>query len=344
MAHRRRLTSREKRMDRMRNRVAAGILIVFFVALAIFAVLRWAIPREEAPLYIPSTQPSVSPSTIATPSESASTPSPESSSSVVQSVEPSPSPIETLVTENSYQCEAYSLTIEQFTSESPKLLYYVVDVQMRDMNAFCAAFSGDGDKISNKYEATSVIAARNNAMLAINCDNSGYLSDGIVVRGGTLYRFKPSDHDVLLVFNDGRFEIRAERSFASQEDIIALIEQGLMHTFSFGPTLVKDGELLTDFSGWSTIGGKNPRTAIGMVEPGHFKIMIMDGRQAETVSEGVRLAPLAEMMYELGCTDAYNFDGGQSTTLYFNGNIVNTIAGRETERAVTDILYFPAAS
>ena len=84
----------------------------------------------------------------------------------------------------------------------------------------------------------------------------------------------------------------------------------------------------------------NPRTAIGMVEPGHYFFVVSDGRTNE--SEGLSLYQLADIMKTLGCTVAYNLDGGGSSTMYFNGEIINypTTSGRSMkERGVSDIVY-----
>ena len=87
--------------------------------------------------------------------------------------------------------------------------------------------------------------------------------------------------------------------------------------------------------------GSNPRTAIGMVEPLHYILVVSDGRTDE--SEGLTLDELAEVMADYGCTQAYNLDGGGSSTMVFNGTVINnpTSSGRsEKERSVSDIVYF----
>ena len=84
----------------------------------------------------------------------------------------------------------------------------------------------------------------------------------------------------------------------------------------------------------------NPRTAIGVYEPGHYILLVSDGRTKE--SKGLTLYELAEFLQELGVTTAYNLDGGGSSTMVFQGEIVNnpTTNGRKiTERSVSDIVY-----
>ena len=88
----------------------------------------------------------------------------------------------------------------------------------------------------------------------------------------------------------------------------------------------------------------NPRTAIGIVEEEdgslHYIIVVSDGRTDE--SEGLTLYQLAEVMQQYGATTAYNLDGGGSSTLYFNGQVINnptTNGNTISERAVSDIVY-----
>ena len=65
----------------------------------------------------------------------------------------------------------------------------------------------------------------------------------------------------------------------------------------------------------------NPRTAIGQISPLHYLFVVSDGRTGE--SAGLSLLELAQIMQERGCAVAYNLDGGGSSTMWFNGAIVN---------------------
>ena len=83
----------------------------------------------------------------------------------------------------------------------------------------------------------------------------------------------------------------------------------------------------------------NPRTAIGIYDKGHYVFVVSDGRTDE--SKGLSLYQLSQCIKELGCTMAYNLDGGGSTTMFFNNQIVNipTDGNHIEERRVSDILY-----
>ncbi|MCQ2739122.1 MAG: phosphodiester glycosidase family protein [bacterium] len=99
--------------------------------------------------------------------------------------------------------------------------------------------------------------------------------------------------------------------------------KGVNHIISGGPYLVKNNEVYVDMTDQklASIGGRNPRTAIGYTENNHLIMITVDGR--ENASIGLTLFELANLMKELGCVNAINLDGGGSTVMYINGKIVN---------------------
>ena len=109
---------------------------------------------------------------------------------------------------------------------------------------------------------------------------------------------------------------------------------------SFGPALVENGEITVDSSSEvSRSMNSNPRTAIGQVSALHYIIIVSDGRTSS--SAGLSLLELAQVFKDRGCTVAYNLDGGGSSTMYFNGKVVNnpTDGKKMREREVSDIVY-----
>ena len=242
-----------------------------------------------------------------------------------------------VVTETSYESDGISITL---TTEYINDTYvYIADIQVDDASSLMAGLADDtfGRNVS---ETTSEIAESVNAILAINGDYYGFRDDGYVMRNGYLYRSTASDdedQEDLVIYEDGTFEIIKESEVTAEE----LEEAGAYQIFSFGPGLVEDGEITvstTDEVGQSMTS--NPRTAIGQIGEGHYVMVVSDGRTDE--SEGLTLYELAEIMQDLGCETAYNLDGGGSTTMYFNGEVVNnpTTTGKTiSEREVSDIVY-----
>lgn len=95
------------------------------------------------------------------------------------------------------------------------------------------------------------------------------------------------------------------------------------HIISGGPYLVKKGQVYVDMSEQKlgSIGGRNPRTAVGYTADNNLIIVTVDGRESSSV--GMTLFELANFMKSLGCYNAMNLDGGGSTVLYINGRVVN---------------------
>ena len=71
----------------------------------------------------------------------------------------------------------------------------------------------------------------------------------------------------------------------------------------------------------SAIGGRNPRTAIGYTKDNHLILLTADGREGSSI--GLTLMELAYLMKEFGCINAMNLDGGGSTVMYVDGQVVN---------------------
>ncbi len=95
------------------------------------------------------------------------------------------------------------------------------------------------------------------------------------------------------------------------------------HIIGGGPFLVKDGNLYVDYieEKFKPIAGRNPRTAIGYTKEGNFIMVTIDGREQKSVGAG--LFELAKVMKSFECEYAMNLDGGGSSTMQINGQVVN---------------------
>ncbi len=243
---------------------------------------------------------------------------------------------EPVITDNSYESEDISITLTQM--EEYDTAIYAADVRIKDANCLRTGLA-QGTFGRNVKETTSAIAEDNHAILAINGDYYGFRDTGYVLRNGELYRDKARDDADswdLVYYNDGSMETIKEGDISAQ----ALMEAGARQIFSFGPVLVSDGKIMvSESTEVEQAMRSNPRTAIGQIEPLHYLFLVSDGR-SET-SAGLTLYELAGVMQELGCELAYNLDGGGSTTMVFNGEVVNhPTDGRSTgERGVSDIVY-----
>ena len=214
---------------------------------------------------------------------------------------------------------------------------YVADVQISSAEYLKTALAQNSFG-RNLKDTTSNMAEAANAILAINGDYYGFRDDGYVLRNGVLYRDAASSGtDALVVYGDGTM------AAANQDDVSAqtLKDSGAWQILSFGPVLVDNGQIAVAAN--EEVGqskSSNPRTAIGMVDPLHYVIVVSDGRTGD--NEGLSLYELAQVLIDNGATFAYNLDGGGSTTLYFNGEVINnpTSGNIGGERSVSDIVYF----
>ena len=246
-------------------------------------------------------------------------------------------------TADSYTSGTADITIKKVVtgSGSSTVTYYVADVQLTDATMLRSAFA-QNEFGTNITEDTSDIAADNDAVFAINGDYYGFRSSGILIRNGVVYRDDPAREGIVF-YKDGTAEIYDETTTSAKE----LLVKGAWNTLSFGPAVVVDGQVQTDLDevqidtnigNHGSISGDNPRTAVGVIGTNHLVFVAVDGR-SPGYSEGVTLTELGELMKGLGAQTAYNLDGGGSTTMVFDGQVVNDPLGKGTERGTSDILY-----
>ena len=232
-----------------------------------------------------------------------------------------------------YKDENVQVTYTQYETNGTTI--HVADVRVSSAEYLKTAFA-KGTYGKNVTQSTSEIAASNNAVLAVNGDYYGVQERGYVIRNGVLYREEAGENDVLCIYADGSMKVVDPSTATAQE----LLEQGVWQAFSFGPGLITDGEI--DVALNTEVGkakASNPRTAIGIIDDLHYVFVVSDGRSGE--SEGLSLYELASFMEQLGVQTAYNLDGGGSSTMVFQGEVVNNPSSgfREEEREVSDIVY-----
>ncbi len=245
-------------------------------------------------------------------------------------------------TETSYTDGDTQITITTVTTGtgSDTVTYYVADIAVNDMTQLRSAFADDAYG-TNIVEYTSTIAERVGAVLAINGDYYGFRDTGIVIRNGVVYR-DDGARQGLAIYRDGTMALYDETTTTAEQ----LVADGVWNTLSFGPGIVSDGAIIegidsvevdTNFGNHS-VQGEQPRTGIGILGDNHLVFVVADGRSAG-YSRGVTMTEFAQIFVDLGATTAYNLDGGGSSTMWFNGQLVNNPLGRGQERGTSDILY-----
>lgn len=187
------------------------------------------------------------------------------------------------------------------------------------------------------------MASRQNAVVAIGDDNYKGRSAYIIRMGKVMQNSKKqTGRDMLLIDANGDFTILKNPTW----DEMAAVLEGevpIINTFSFGPALVIDGELQAipatkDYANkLGNIGGIEPRCAIGQIGPLEYMMVVVDGRGQEG-SDGCNGETLAQFMFEQGCVQAYNLDGGNSADMYYNGGFYSH--EKKNPRSLSGVIYF----
>ena len=230
-------------------------------------------------------------------------------------------------TENSYSSSNLSITVNEVNEGN--LTYYVADIYVRDITCFRTALANNTYG-SGFRDSITGMAALNNALLAVNGDYYGNTSEGVVIRNGVIYRANATNCDVCVLYYDGTMKVMPGSSFSVEE----AVANGAWQAWTFGPALLDtDGSTISSFSSTGRIISANPRTAIGYYEPGHYCLVVVDGRGE---SAGITLPQLSRLFYDLGCTAAYNLDGGNSSIMVWGDEIINNPSGggRESSDAL----------
>ncbi len=241
-------------------------------------------------------------------------------------------------TDMSYQDSNMHIEIETYRQYETTI--HLAHVTISDITLLKTALANDtyGKNITEK---TSEMAVRKNAIFAISGDYYGYRDYGFVVRNGILYRTAnrmSGIDDALILSQDGTLQV-VDEVLTTREELLAL---NPLHAWSFGPTLVKNGQIVvTADSKVPYEYTSNPRTAMAQVSTGEFYFMVSEGRTED--DRGLSLLEMASILSDLGAVTAYNLDGGGTATMWFNGRILNELVhpGSSTgERNISDMIYF----
>lgn len=229
-------------------------------------------------------------------------------------------------TDSSYQSAnvCISITSERYLNTD----VFVADIYVRSIASFQRGMA------SNKFKGTTQridkIAKANESIIAMTGDNSANLSAGWVIANGKIWRKTGNrKRELCVLYSNGEMVILQPVDIVAQDIADGVASGEIWQTFLFGPGLLTaDGKAKTTFN--SDVKPKNPRSVIGYYEPGHYCFVQVDGRKTASKLEkgkknaGLTLAELSAYMETLGCTSAYNLDGGQSSMMYFKDSIYST--------------------
>ena len=250
-------------------------------------------------------------------------------------------------TEDGY--EDPSITVRLEKREIEDAVINIAWVKIADASQFRTAVTSKGR--TNKI---STMARKANAILAIGGEYFSSDEGGLIVRMGKAQQGRKTPYktrDLLAIDDAGNFHIliRPKDNKEFNSELKALTDQvTLINVFDFGPALVIDGEIHEfpmkskneiDYS--FNLSHKEPRCAIGQTGELEYVLVVVDSFKRDGKS-GMTGEDLAQLMLELGCTQAYNLDGGNSCLMVFHGENYSD-KSFEAERSVSDIIYFATA-
>ncbi len=246
-----------------------------------------------------------------------------------------------------YVSTSLKVEIYRQTQDSPtKQIWYEAEVWSRDGETF-RMIPNDEEKRMKSQDWPYKIARKNQTVFALSSDYAQLrmtqkkrvgiiIRDGVILSEKTLAKNKGTfpNLDTLALFPDGDMQVFWSDEKTAEE----YLEMGATDVLAFGPWLIRDGELNTKaLKKYGTSAAQ--RTAIGMVEKGHYFAMMLEGRHSG--SKGAGISFLAEKLLEKGCTTAFNLDGGQTSCILFMGHQLcrsNKNNARASSRKTAEIL------
>ena len=224
--------------------------------------------------------------------------------------------------ENFYKSPNVSVTVETVEQELNGHFqrWYVADIYVRDISSF-SAYVENGSYESYLTTPALELAELAGAIVSINGDYcNAQAQSGFFVRNGTAYQQDQLPRcDIAVLYTDGSLETYAPGEYTAEE----ILEREPWQLWKFGPELLdENGQPLESFNTSSAIEAANPRSALGYYEPGHYCFVVVDGRQSG-YSRGMSLPELAKVFEDLGCTAAYNMDGGHTVFMTKEDQYVN---------------------
>lgn len=223
-----------------------------------------------------------------------------------------------------------------------------------DAGEMLRTVQNDPEKMGKVRVDATETAKKHNVVFAMNTDYYTYRvavnnnrHTGVVIRDGRILYDDPYTEkqvtnsmfpnlDMLAFMPDGSLKVYHSWEKTAQE----FIDEGVQTVYSFGPYLLLDGKVSE--RAYANNENKNPRCAIGMVEPGHYVAIMCEGRLKR--SAGVTISYLAKMMRAKGCQVAFNMDGGQTAVMVFMGKQLNLIGaydgGKTNSRPTSEVLGF----
>ena len=198
--------------------------------------------------------------------------------------------------------------------------------------------------VGKEGQLTSEIAKDNKAIAAINAGGFTDKTDGskLTATGANPIGIIMSDGKI--VFDGIKDENKKRESVALTKSGKLLVGSystkemqgfGVTEAVSFGPAIIVNGRkaITKGDGGW----GIAPRTCIAQRKDGAILLLVIDGRELHSL--GATLREAQDVLYDHGAYNATNLDGGSSSTMFYNDEIINNPCGKLGERSIASIIY-----
>ena len=171
-----------------------------------------------------------------------------------------------------------------------------------------------GATTSQIVEANDAIGGINGGGFKDDALGTGGKPDGLLMQDGKLINgYEYSSYKVVGLDYDNKLIVSNSTSYS------ALKKLNVRDAVSFGPVIVINGQP-TIYSGTGG-DGIHPRSSIGQRKDGAILMLVIDGRQVDSL--GATLKNVQDIMLQYGAYNAFNLDGGASSTLVYNNKVVN---------------------
>lgn len=234
------------------------------------------------------------------------------------------------VNDSHYTYKSSTLNIDLKRKSTHGIPYWVAVVQTANASQLKSALSYG--TYGGARQTTSSAVSSNGGVIGINGSAFSYQTGkpsplGMCIKNGVIYGNYHTSYSVMAVKNDGTI-------YTPKMGLLGdvLLKAGVKDTYNFGPVLIKNGKAQP---AWAETAKYYPRTAVGMVKPGKYVLLVTD---TGTYS-GLNHWDLVNIFNSYGCQYAYNLDGGGSVTMYYNGKVMNRLINNY-ERPCGDFLYF----
>ena len=322
----------------------------FPLILALLLAMGGCSAQQTSAAALPTALPAASPSSSPVP-----TPTPTATPTAAPTPEPTPTPDpwEDIFTDEEivkikpndswvYTSPTLSVFIRQHFEDDCFSLFFTAHIYSRDPDNFSTILWNE--ETGRDVTQPENIARKYRAVFAQNGDffyDSWNVALGPDIRNGVVFKDTLGPDCMAMLNNGALYMFKKGRDIYSVE---AFQQMGIRNTIAFGPIIVENGQVCPGMESHELFR-RNPRSALGMVEVGHYVSILVDGRKPH-ISNGCTLERLAQEMIKEGCVSAYNLDGGQSTAMVFMGDQLNDHKKEVTQgqRRIPDMLMFGTSS